>query len=153
MHNKIVLIGRSARSAEIKTTKNGFEVAKISMATSRRAKINGEWQDVTHWHNVVVMAKGAVNLAKHIGKGDLILIEGSVETRSYTGRDGEKKYITEIVVRDYHGSLQILSRKGESAQSAGEGRGGVREASPHSSPNKPKQTNLSVEDLDDEIPF
>jgi single-strand DNA-binding protein len=102
--NKVTLIGNLGADPEVRTTGNGGKVATISLATSRKWKKDGEAQEKTEWHRVVLWdnAKGAklADLAEsYMKKGDKVYIEGQIEYRSYE-KDGQTKYITEIVGRE-----------------------------------------------------
>jgi single-strand DNA-binding protein len=94
--NKVVLLGRIGRDAELKFTPAGAALAKFSIATDRRVKDNqtGEWRDETDWHNVC--AWQSENVANHLLKGKQIYLEGRLSTRMYE-KDGEKRYVTEVV--------------------------------------------------------
>ncbi len=95
--NKVILIGNLGKDAETKFTPSGVSLSKFSLATSRRTKDqqSGEWKDVTDWHNIV--AWKTENVANYLLKGKQIYLEGRIENRSYEDKEGQKKYITEIV--------------------------------------------------------
>lgn len=95
MLNQIVLVGRLVRDPEIRETKNGTSVSKITLAIPRSYKnINGEYEtdflDCTLWQLI------ATNTKEYCKKGDIVGVKGRVESRTYE-KDGEKKYITEII--------------------------------------------------------
>jgi single-strand DNA-binding protein len=95
--NKVILLGNIGKDAETKFTTSGISVSKFSLATGRRSKDQqtGEWKDITDWHNVVMWR--TENVANYLLKGKQIYLEGRIETRSYEDREGQKKYITEVV--------------------------------------------------------
>jgi single-strand DNA-binding protein len=102
--NKVTLIGNLGADPEVRTVANGGKVATISLATSRKWKKDGENQEKTEWHRVVLWdnAKGAklADLAEsYMKKGDKVYIEGQIEYRSWE-KDGVTKYTTEIVARE-----------------------------------------------------
>jgi single-strand DNA-binding protein len=102
--NKVTLIGNLGADPEVRTVANGGKVATISLATSRKWKKDGENQEKTEWHRVVLWdnAKGAklADLAEsYMKKGDKVYIEGSIEYRQWE-KDGVTKYTTEIVGRE-----------------------------------------------------
>lgn len=116
--NRVTLLGHVGKQPELKYTPQGTPVAKFSMATSSSYKKDGEWVEKTEWHNLVLWAKVAEVAAEHVNKGDKIMVEGRIETRSWDDKDsGVKKYMTEIVVHD----LFLLGKKKEGN---GEGNGG-----------------------------
>jgi len=96
--NKVFLIGRLTRDPELKALPSGIQVATLSVATNRRFKDkNGSWQETPDYHNVVVFGKQAETVAQYLKKGSGIFVEGRMQTRSWDGQDGQKKYRTEIV--------------------------------------------------------
>jgi single-strand DNA-binding protein len=102
--NKVTLIGNLGADPEVRTTGNGGKVATISLATSRQWTKNGEKQEKTEWHRVVLWdnAKGAklADLAEsYMKKGDKVYVEGQIEYRSWE-KDGVTRYTTEIVARE-----------------------------------------------------
>lgn len=99
--NKVQLYGRLGRDPELKALPSGQSVANFSIATTRSWKNDqGEKQEQTEWHNIVVFGKRADVIAQYVKRGHLILIEGRLQTRSWES-DGEKKYRTEIIVEDF----------------------------------------------------
>ncbi|MBI9036498.1 MAG: single-stranded DNA-binding protein [Bacteroidales bacterium] len=93
--NKVILVGFLGKDPEVITFENGVKKATVSMATTESYKNKeGNWIDQTDWHNVVLWRWLA---EKNLIKGDQVYVEGKVKTRSYDDKDGNKKYITEIV--------------------------------------------------------
>lgn len=97
MLNHSVIIGRIGRSPELKTTANGTEVVTISVAVPRNYN-----KEITDWISVVAWKGTATLIAKYFNKGDLICIEGSIQTRDYDDKDGKKVHITEILAERVH---------------------------------------------------
>lgn len=93
MLNKVDLIGRVGKDPEIKTTNNGNKVANFSLATSEKYKN----EEKTEWHNIVIWGKLADIVERYVTKGQLLYLSGKITTRSYEDKDGNKKYITDIV--------------------------------------------------------
>jgi single-strand DNA-binding protein len=105
--NKVILVGNLGKDPELRYTASGTAVATFSLATSERYKDKqGQQQDKTEWHNVVAWRQLAEICGKYLHKGKQVYIEGRIQTRSYDDRDGNKKYITEIVADQ----MQMLSR-------------------------------------------
>ncbi|MGH9526959.1 MAG: single-stranded DNA-binding protein, partial [Terriglobales bacterium] len=99
--NRVTLLGHLGKDPELKYTPSGQAVTKFSMATSERWKDkNGEWQDRTEWHNIVLWAKMAETANQYLTKGSQVFIEGRLQTRSWDDKDGKKHYMTEIVAQD-----------------------------------------------------
>jgi single-strand DNA-binding protein len=99
--NKVELIGRLGKDPEVKNLSNGSAVANFSVATSEKwkDKRSGEMQEKTEWHNIVVWNEKTIEfIEKYLNKGDLVRIEGKIQTRSWEDNDGNKKYATEIVI-------------------------------------------------------
>lgn len=96
--NKVMLIGRLTRDPEMRTTPNGQNVASFSVATSFRWKDqSGDQKERTEFHNIVAWRKLAEIVGQYLKKGKQVYIEGRLETRSWDGDDGKKRYKTEVV--------------------------------------------------------
>jgi len=110
--NKVILVGNLGKDPELRYTPSGQAVATFSLATSRKWKDKeGQMQDQTDWHNIVTWGRQAEIAKEYLKKGSPIFIEGRIQYRTYNDRDGNKRYITEIVAQ----SLQMLGRKGTEA--------------------------------------
>lgn len=108
--NKAQLIGHLGKDPEMRYTTQGTAVATFSVATTERYKTkDGVKQEDTTWHNVVVWRQLAEICGEYLKKGSLVYIEGKIKTRSYDDRDGNKKYVTEIVADQ----MRMLGDKGE----------------------------------------
>lgn len=107
--NKAFIVGRLTRDPEVKTTPNGHNVTTFSLATNRYwTNQQGQKQDVTEFHNIVAWGKLAEISGQYLKKGSMCLIEGRLQTRSWEGQDGVKRYRTEIVAE----SMQLGPRAG-----------------------------------------
>lgn len=95
--NKVMLIGRLGQSPELKYTPRGTAVAELRLATERSIPDGEERRQLTDWHNVIVWGKQAEAVAQYTRKGALINVEGRLQTRSWDGQDGQKRYRTEVV--------------------------------------------------------
>jgi len=96
--NKAFIFGNLTRDPELKSLPSGTKVASFGMATNRKYKDkDGNWADATEFHNIVVFGRQAETTAQYLKKGSSALIEGRIQTRSWEGQDGQKKYKTEIV--------------------------------------------------------
>ena len=115
--NKVLLVGRLTRDPEIRTTATGQTVASISMATNRFWKDkNGQKQDQTEFHNVVLWGRLGEIAGQYLTKGQECFIEGRLQTRKYTAKDGAERRTTEIVAEN----MQLGSRaQGGSSQGGG----------------------------------
>ena len=114
MLNKVQLIGRLGADPELRHTPSGSAVATFNLATNERFKdSNGESQETTEWHRIVVWGKLAEICAQYLAKGKLIYVEGSIKTREYEHKDGNNRRVTEIVAR----TMQMLDRAGNGSKS------------------------------------
>jgi len=105
--NKVILVGNLGKDPELRYTASGTAVCNFSIATANKYKDKqGEWQESTEWHNIVVWAGLAEVCGKYLEKGKQVYIEGRTQTRSYDDRDGNKRYITEVVANE----MQMLGK-------------------------------------------
>ena len=150
--NKAILVGNLGKDPELRYTPSGTAVCTFSMATTDRFKNKqGEQQDRTEWHNIVVWAGLAEICGKYLTKGKQIYIEGRIQNRSYDDRDGNKRYISEIVATE----MQMLGRAGDqgggSGSSSGTGGGGSRQTAQFNEHSGgPEEPPFNP---DDDIPF
>ncbi len=95
--NRVELLGHLGKDAEVKYTPSGIQVARFSVATSRRwkPKDSSEWKEETDWHNIVLWR--CENLVSFLTKGKQVYIAGRLQTRSYEDRDKVKRYTTEVI--------------------------------------------------------
>lgn len=101
LRNSVRLYGNVGQEPEVKSLENGRKMAKFSLATSEKFKdSNGNLVDETTWHNLVAWGRTVDVIEKYVNKGDRISIEGKLNNRSYEGKDGTKKYFTEIVINE-----------------------------------------------------
>ena len=107
--NKVILIGNVGKDAEIRTIDNGnTTVVSFPLATSERYRDrNGEVKENTDWHDITVWRKTAETIGKYIKKGTMVMVEGKLKKRSWTDRDGNKRYSTEVVAD----RIELLSKK------------------------------------------
>jgi single-strand DNA-binding protein len=110
MLNKVLLIGNLGRDPELRSTPSGQQRATFSLATNRQWKDkNGERQEQTEWHNIVVWGKQAEIAQKYLTKGRQIFVEGRLQTRSWDdAQTGAKRFMTEIVCDNF----QMLGKRG-----------------------------------------
>lgn len=109
--NKATLIGHLGKDPEIRSFQNGGRAASFSIATSEswKDKQTGERKERTEWHRISILNDGLVTVAeKYLKKGAKVYVEGQLETRKWTDKEGHEKYSTEIVLRPYAGELIML---------------------------------------------
>jgi len=96
--NKVLLVGRTGNDADVKYTTKGMAIANISVATTEARKDgNGQFQDSTEWHRVVVFGKLAEFVENYVKKGTLLYVEGRLQTRSWDDKEEKRHFMTEIV--------------------------------------------------------
>ncbi len=101
LRNKVQLIGNLGNDPEIIALESGRKLAKFSLATNESYKdVNGEKQTKTDWHNIVAWGKTAEIIEKYVTKGKEVVVEGKLTTRNYETKEGEKRYITEVVCNE-----------------------------------------------------
>ncbi|MBT4769143.1 MAG: single-stranded DNA-binding protein [Rhodospirillaceae bacterium] len=113
--NKVILIGNLGRDPEIRSMQNGGKVANLSLATSEnwKDKNTGERREKTEWHRVVIFDDRLIDVVeKYVTKGSKLYIEGQLQTRKWTDKDGAEKYSTEVVLQRFRGELTMLDSKG-----------------------------------------
>lgn len=138
--NKVILVGRLGADPELKSVGNGQSVARLSVATSEAwTGKDGQKQERTEWHRVVVWGRQAENCGKHLSKGRQVYIEGRLQTRSWEDQAGQKKYSTEIVAS----TVQFL----------GAGAGGERGTTTSNDNFADFGPEPSFDQSNDEIPF
>ncbi len=98
--NKVILVGNLGKDPEVRYTPGGQAVAKFPVATTDNwTDQSGHKQEKTEWHNIVVWGKQAENCGQYLSKGRQVYLEGSIRSRSYDDKDGNKRYITEVVAQ------------------------------------------------------
>lgn len=146
--NKAILVGNLGKDPELRYTANGQAVATFSLATTEKFKNKGgEQQERTEWHNIVAWGPLAEICGKYLVKGKQIYCEGRIQNRSYDDRDGNKRYITEIVITD----MQMIGGR------PGDEGGSARPAPRSSAPSAAREPVTVPDDApfnpDDDIPF
>lgn len=156
--NKVILVGNLGRDPEVRTLNNGGKVVNLNLATSEtwRDKQSGDRQERTEWHKVVIFNENLADVAERfLRKGSKVYVEGQLQTRKYTDKDGAEKYTTEVVLQRYRGELTMLDGKGEGGGAGGSSGGfGSREDSyAGGGASSGGGGRGGASDLDDEIPF
>jgi single-strand DNA-binding protein len=149
--NKVILVGNLGKDPEVRTFQNGGRVASFSIATSEswKDKTSGEKKERTEWHRVSILNENLVGVAERfLKKGSKVYIEGQLETRKWTDKEGHEKYSTEVVLRPYRGELTMLdgANNNRSAPAMGDDSGAALGSASGGS-------NSAVPEMDDSIPF
>ena len=149
--NKVILLGHLGKDPEIKHSGSGTKIVNLSVATSEswKDKATGQRQEKTEWHRVVIFNPNLADIAeKYLRKGSKVYLEGALQTRKWTDKDGQERYSTEVVLGNFKGELTLLDSKGDTPANGG----GYADKDNHdkggldSSPAEPV-------DFDDAIPF
>lgn len=136
--NKVILIGRLAADPEVRATQTGQQVASFRIVTNRTwTNQAGEKQESPEFHNVVAWGKLADIIGHYMKKGALMMVEGRIQTRSWVGQDGNKRWTTEVVLEN----MQMGPRSAGQTSSGGEG------YSPSRSENIPAQADEKEEEI------
>lgn len=154
--NKVILVGNLGKDPEIRTFPNGGRVANFSIATSEswKDKATGEKKERTEWHRISVTNDALVTVVeKYVKKGAKLYIEGQLETRKWTDKDGIEKYTTEVVLRPYRGELTMLDSKGGSGSSAANDYADDMPMAASGGAGGGSFAASGKNDMDDEIPF
>ncbi len=101
LRNRVQLVGNLGMDPEIVNFENGKKIAKFTLATNEAFTSNGETKTETQWHNIVAWGKQAEIAENNLKKGSELALEGRLTYRSYEDKNGQKKYITEIVLSSY----------------------------------------------------
>ena len=166
--NKVILVGNLGADPEARSLNNGGEVVNMRVATSESWKDrDGNRQERTEWHNVVIFNENLGRVAKsYLRKGSKVYLEGQLQTRKWTDQNGNDKYTTEVVLQRFRGELVLLdSREGGSGGGYGGGSGsygddfgggsggGFGGGGGGSRPQSRPQPAAFDSDLDDDVPF
>lgn len=130
MVNKVILLGNVGSAVEVKPIGSDNSVANFSLATSEVWYKDGKKEEKTEWHRIVAFGKLADICGKYLDKGSKIFVEGKIQTRQWEDKDGNKRYTTEIVIRE----LKMLSGNNKSEQ-------------------KTHQQETAGHDMEEDVPF
>jgi single-strand DNA-binding protein len=155
--NKVILIGNLGADPEIRRTQDGRPIANLRIATSEtwRDKGTGERKEKTEWHRVVIFNEGLCRVAEqYLKKGAKVYIEGQLQTRKWTDKDGIEKYSTEVVLQGFNSQLTMLDGRagGGGDRIPDYGGNDFGSSGPTSGARKPAMAG-GGRDMDDEIPF
>jgi len=138
MLNKVMIIGRLGADPEMRYTANGSAVTNFNVATSRTFNRDGERVEETEWFSVVTWNRIAETCAQYLEKGGQVYVEGRMQTRSWDGQDGQKRYRTELIAS----SVTFLGGRGNNSESGSNFSAGL-----------PENENSGAEINPDDLPF
>ena len=171
--NKVILVGNLGRDPEVRRTGNGDPIVSFSVATTEswKDKATGERKDRTEWHNVTIFNEALGRIAEqYCKKGSKVYLEGQLQTREYTDKDGNQRKATDVVLQRFRGELTLLdgrSREGGGGDDRGGyeggGGGGGGYSRPAAGGGRPAQVGSGSSSggggggrsapIDDDIPF
>jgi single-strand DNA-binding protein len=156
--NKVILIGNLGADPEIRRTQDGRPIANLRVATSEswRDKTTGERKEKTEWHRVVIFNEGLCKIVEqYLKKGSKVYLEGALQTRKWTDKDGHERYSTEVVLQGFNSQLTMLDTRSGGAGSGMDAGDDFGSSGP--SPARERKPALAGAgksgDMDDEIPF
>lgn len=137
--NKVIIVGSLGADPKVFNTQNGNKIVNLSVATSEswKDKVTGERKERTEWNRIVIMSQGLADVAeKYLKKGSKVYLEGQLQTRKWTDKDGKEQYTTEVVLQNFNSTLVLLDGKEQGA-----------------SVNNAQVEQSSYDDLDDTVIF
>jgi len=164
--NKVIIVGNLGRDPEIRYMPSGDAIANIAVATSYRSKDRntGEQKELTEWHRISFFGRLAEIVGQYLKKGSSVYVEGRLQTRKYTDKDGVEKYATDIIAEN----MQMLGGRGDTGGGMGGGMGGGDDMGYDAPPARPAPRPQAAQapaprpaprpapnfsDMDDDIPF
>jgi single-strand DNA-binding protein len=161
--NKVIIVGNLGRDPEIRYMPSGDAIANIAVATSYKSKDRntGEQKELTEWHRISFFGRLAEIVGQYLKKGSSVYVEGRLQTRKYTDKDGIERYATDIIAEN----MQMLGgRQGMGGDSYGGGddmggydaapsRPAPRQAPPAPAARPQPKPAANFSDMDDDIPF
>ena len=170
--NKVILVGNLGRDPEVRRTGNGDPIVSFSVATAEtwKDKATGERKERTEWHNVTIFNEALGKIAEqYCKKGSKVYLEGQLQTREYTDKDGNQRKATEVVLQRYRGELTLLDGRSRDGGGGGDDRvgygggqssggGGGGSSRPAAGGGRPAQVGSGggggrSDPIDDDIPF
>lgn len=162
--NKVILVGRLGRDPEVRYMPSGDAVANFSIATDEQWRDrNGERQSRTEWHNITLFGKLGEIAGQYLKKGSQVFIEGRIQSRKYTGKDGVERIAYDIIGSEMRmlGGRNDVASQSDASQASGNSYGQQNTAAPAATdappvaPRRqpPRSVAAPVDDIDDDIPF
>jgi single-strand DNA-binding protein len=159
--NKVIIVGNLGRDPEIRYMPSGDAIANIAVATSYKSKDKntGEQKELTEWHRISFFGRLAEIVGQYLKKGSSVYVEGRLQTRKYTDKDGVEKYATDIIAE----TMQMLGGRQGMGGDSGHDEGGYdappqrqapqRQAPPAPAARPAPKPAPNFSDMDDDIPF
>ena len=154
--NKVILVGNLGKDPDVRRTQDGKAIVSFSIATAERwtDKATGDRKEKTEWHNVVIFNDAIAKVAEqYLRKGSKCYVEGQLQTRKWTDRDGVDRYSTEVVLQAYRGELVLLDPPSRERDDDVPRRQDTTRRTDRAGRDPVKSSGGYVDDMDDEIPF
>lgn len=144
--NKVIIIGNLGRAPELRYLASGDAVANLAIATSYKTKDKntGEQRELTEWHRITLFGRMAELASQYLAKGSSVYIEGRLQTRKYTDKDGVEKYATDIIAED----MKFLDKRETGGQDQGQQAPAPRQQQQRPAPT-PRQSPPAGDGFDD----
>ncbi|ORF04736.1 single-stranded DNA-binding protein [Snodgrassella alvi] len=152
--NKVILVGRLGRDPETRYMPNGDAITNFSLATDEQWRDhNGERQTRTEWHNITLFGKLGEIAGQYLRKGSQVFIEGKIQSRKYTGKDGIERTAYDIIGNE----MKMLGNRNDGSDSGNNNAAPPTSNPPPAAPRRqpPQQTPTTppIDDIEDDIPF
>ena len=152
--NKVILVGRLGRDPETRYMPNGDAITNFSLATDEQWRDrNGERQTRTEWHNITLFGKLGEIASQYLRKGSQVFIEGKIQSRKYTGKDGIERMAYNIIGNE----MKMLGNRNDGSDSGNNNAAPLTSSNPppapHRQPPQHESTTAPIDDIDDDIPF
>lgn len=151
--NKVILVGNLGKDPEVRNTQDGTKIVNLTLATSEiwNDKTSGERKERTEWHKIVIFNERTANFAeKFLKKGRKVYVEGALQTRKWTDKEGQDRYSTEIVISRFKGELVPVDSPNDGGSRT---EGPARSAAPAVTASGSSADSNPPWDLDDDIPI
>ena len=152
--NKVILVGRLGRDPETRYMPNGDAITNFSIATDEQWRDrNGERQTRAEWHNITLFGKLGEIASQYLRKGSQVFIEGKIQSRKYTGKDGIERTAYDIIGNE----MKMLGNRNDGSDSgnnnAAPPTSNPPPAAPRRQPPQHESTAAPIDNIDDDIPF
>lgn len=149
--NKVIIVGNLGRDPEMRYMPNGEAVANIAVATTEnwKDKNSGEKKELTEWHRVVFYRKLAEIVGQYMKKGSSVYLEGRLQTRKWTDKEGAEHYTTEIIADN----MQMLGGRPQGADDGGYNAPSQSQNTTHSAQVPMSRPTANTSDMSDDVPF
>lgn len=151
--NKVLLVGNLGNQPEVRKTNSGTSAANFNVAVNEKRKENDQWVDHVEWVSVSVFGKNAENAEKYLSKGSQVYVEGKLQTRKYTAKDGVERKATEVLCSNLiflGGRSDSHGGGGGTSRSSNTGERGARQAQRAA---RASVENFDDDFIDDDLPF